>query len=185
MTANPARTTLVVGISDMAVSRDGSAVITTHSLGSCVGVTVYDPLSGAGGMLHCQLPDSHANANRDSKAAATFADTGVAALIEAVARLGCVADRRRLVVTACGGASMFDGAKGGRPAADAAVSTLQVGKRNVAAVRKALWQAGLLLVGQDFGGHAPRNMSLRLRDGAVAVRTNGTVIALNRPREAA
>ena len=49
---------IVVGVSDMKVSKDPESVLVTHSLGSCIGVAVYDPIVRAGGLLHFMLPDS-------------------------------------------------------------------------------------------------------------------------------
>ena len=48
---------LVVGVGGLAVSNNQSVVLTTYSLGSCLGVTVYDPVSRSGGLLHAMLPE--------------------------------------------------------------------------------------------------------------------------------
>ena len=50
--------TLVVNISDFKISNNPGDHIVTYSLGSCLGVTVYDPTLRLGGMIHCLLPDS-------------------------------------------------------------------------------------------------------------------------------
>ncbi len=34
---------LIVGVGDMKVASDPSAVLATYSLGSCIGVAIYDP----------------------------------------------------------------------------------------------------------------------------------------------
>ena len=48
----------VVGVADMKVSRACADVLVTYSLGSCVGVTMYDPRIRVGGLIHCMLPFS-------------------------------------------------------------------------------------------------------------------------------
>ena len=53
-----ARERLVVGVADLAVSKDSSKSIVTYALGSCIGVTVYDPVAKVGGLLHFMLPES-------------------------------------------------------------------------------------------------------------------------------
>lgn len=48
---------MIVGIADLAVSNNPSVTLATYSLGSCLGVTIYDPVIRAGGLLHIMLPD--------------------------------------------------------------------------------------------------------------------------------
>jgi len=47
---------IVVGVADMKISKDPDSVLVTHSLGSCIGVAVYDCAVHAGGLLHFMLP---------------------------------------------------------------------------------------------------------------------------------
>ncbi len=47
-----------IGISEMRVSNQPDDVLVTYSLGSCIGVTIYDPIVHVGGMIHCMLPNS-------------------------------------------------------------------------------------------------------------------------------
>ena len=49
---------LIVGVADLAVSSNPAVLIVTYSLGSCLGVTIYDPVAKVGGLLHAMLPDS-------------------------------------------------------------------------------------------------------------------------------
>ena len=46
---------LKVGIGDMKFTRGGGTVI-TYALGSCIGITFYDPGIKLGGLLHIMLP---------------------------------------------------------------------------------------------------------------------------------
>jgi chemotaxis protein CheD len=50
--------TLTVGVSDMKVSDDPEAVLVTYSLGSCIGIAIYDAVVRVGGLLHFMLPES-------------------------------------------------------------------------------------------------------------------------------
>ena len=50
------RPMLTVDISDMKVSTNPEEILVTYSLGSCVGVVLYDPVVRVGGMIHCMLP---------------------------------------------------------------------------------------------------------------------------------
>ena len=49
---------IVVGIADMRVSDDPDVTLVTRSLGSCIGLAVYDPAVRVGGILHYMLPES-------------------------------------------------------------------------------------------------------------------------------
>ena len=49
---------IVVDVSDAKISADPGDVLATYSLGSCIGLCLYEPKARVGGMLHFQLPDS-------------------------------------------------------------------------------------------------------------------------------
>jgi len=51
-------TNIIVGVADMKVSDDSDSALITYSLGSCIGVAIYDPVSKVGGLLHYMLPES-------------------------------------------------------------------------------------------------------------------------------
>jgi chemotaxis protein CheD len=50
--------TLVVRIGDLRASNEPRAEGITYSLGSCVGVSIHDPIAKVGGILHALLPSS-------------------------------------------------------------------------------------------------------------------------------
>ncbi len=52
---------VVIDVSDGKISSDLSDVLVTYSLGSCIGVCMYDTDKKIGGLLHYQLPDSKMN----------------------------------------------------------------------------------------------------------------------------
>ena len=45
-----------VGIGDVQFSRNKDRLI-TFALGSCIGITFYDPMTKAGALLHIMLPE--------------------------------------------------------------------------------------------------------------------------------
>jgi chemotaxis protein CheD len=151
---------VTVGISDAKVSNSGEAVLATYSLGSCIGVSLYDPTHRIGGLLHYQLPTSDLDKAKAQANPMMFADTGLARLLDKLAALG--ADPKRLSVTLAGGAQILDDA-----------NLFNIGRRNHAAIRKLLWQRGLLIAHEEIGGDAPRNMYLRIADGAVEIKAVG------------
>ncbi len=150
---------LVVGISDMEVSKVPGAVLVTHSLGSCVGVTLYDPVALIGGMLHFQLPDSAYDKAKAEAHPSMFADTGISLLFSEALSLGAL--KSRLVVKLCGGSNIMD--KQG---------IFNIGKRNHAAARKMLWRLGCFVTAEDVGGESWRTMTLHIKTGTVTVKSS-------------
>jgi chemotaxis protein CheD len=156
---------IVVSISDAKVTAAADATLVTYSLGSCIGVALYDPVVRVAGMLHFQLPSASMDANRAKEAPLMFADTGLAALLAAMEAEG--AQKRRMRVKLAGGAQMLNDA-----------TVFNIGRRNHAAVRKVLWQHGMLIDAEDVGGGAPRNLYLRAADGETTVRMNNELTLL-------
>lgn len=157
--------TIVVNISDAKVARRADDMLATYSLGSCIGVAMYDATARVGGMLHFQLPSSSLDADRAREAPLMFADTGMAHLIDALVASG--AQENRMRVSMAGAAQMLNDA-----------GTFNIGRRNHAAIRKILWERGLLIAGEDIGGKTPRNLYLSVADGKVTVKAGGDTRAL-------
>ena len=51
---------VVVGVADCQVTNDVSNVLITYALGSCIAVSIYDPVARVGGLLHFMLPEAPA-----------------------------------------------------------------------------------------------------------------------------
>jgi chemotaxis protein CheD len=151
---------LIVNVSDGRVSNDPVDVLATYSLGSCIGVCLYDPVAHIGGMLHYQLPSSMMDAKRARENPMMFADTGMNILMREMLALG--ANKERMQVKIAGGAAMDSGPKG-----------FDIGKRNYLAIKKILWQSSIFLDAEDVGGTSARNLYMNIADGAVTVRANG------------
>lgn len=150
---------IIVNVSDARVSNKLVDVLATYSLGSCIGVCLYDPAVNIGGMLHYQLPSSMADAGRAQEKPLMFADTGMEILIDKMSSMG--AKKKRMQVKIAGGASM-----------DASPNGFDIGKRNYLAIKKVLWQNGMFIDAEDVGGTSPRNMYMNVANGAVTIRTN-------------
>jgi chemotaxis protein CheD len=156
-----AKKSLVVGVADMVASNDSSAQLVTYSLGSCLGVTVYDPVRKAGGLLHLMLPDSSINLQKASTEPFMFVDTGTPRLFKAVYNLG--AERSRVIIKVAGGAQFFGPNR-----------SFNIGERNFDALRKLLAQNGYSFQAQDIGGVCSRTLRLDLSDGNVSISSPGS-----------
>lgn len=153
--------TLVVGVGDCRITSDPEANLITYALGSCIAVAIWDPVARVAGMLHFMLPDSSVDRNGNGKETPfRYADTGTPLLFRAAYQQG--ADKRRLLVRIAGGAAVFD--DGG---------IFNIGQRNLTALRKILWKAGVLVHGEEVGGCVSRTVRLSNTDGKLMVRRGG------------
>ncbi|HHV83555.1 chemotaxis protein CheD [Tepidanaerobacter syntrophicus] len=134
----------------------------TLGLGSCVGVTLYDNLTKVGGLAHVMLPDSTLSGKKDYNPG-KFADTAIDVLIEEMLRLG--ASKNRMVSKIAGGAQMFQ--------IKSENNIMQIGKRNVEAVRNKLNQLNIRIIAEDVEGNYGRTIEFFCEDGRLAVRTIG------------
>jgi chemotaxis protein CheD len=152
--AGPTLQRVVIGIGEAAVAGADSLIV-THALGSCVAVCLWDPDARVGAMLHFLLPESRVNPERAKKQPGTFADTGIPRLIQDAAHRGL--SKKRCRAHLFGGAAV--GGHGG----------LDVGKRNVLAARRLLWQQGIFIHAEALGGTEPRTVNFSVADGTFQV----------------
>jgi len=148
-----------VGIADLKTSKSPDVVVTL-GLGSCVGITFYDPLTKIGGLAHIMLPDSK-QARAGNINTAKFADTAVPVILDQLTKGG--ASKNRLVVKIAGGAQMFSFM--------GTDDRMRIGERNTEAVKVALKKEGLRISGEDTGGNYGRSMELNLENGKVLIKT--------------
>ncbi|AMK09789.1 MAG: chemotaxis protein CheD [Pseudodesulfovibrio sp.] len=151
--------TLVVGISDMKLSRNPGDVIVTYSLGSCLGVAIYDPKERIGGMVHCLLPSAAAAREKARQNPFMFVTTGVAMTVRRLVDLG--ARKERLVFKVAGGANMRKD------------RLFDTGLRNFNALQTLMERNNRKLDAVDVGGTIPRTLFLYLDTGRVVVRSMG------------
>jgi len=151
---------LIVGVGDCRVTGDADSVLVTYALGSCIALMIHDPVAKVGGLLHFMLPESSLDLAKARQNPFLFADSGIPLLFASAYGLG--AEKRRMVVSAAGGAKMLD--------QDGAFA---IGKRNYLAMRKILWKAGVMVHAEDVGGYASRTVRLEVATGKVSLRCSG------------
>ncbi len=156
----PARE-LKVGIGDMKFTR-GEGTVITYALGSCIGITFYDPVIRLGALLHILLPvrlsESDTNVYK-------YADPGIQQTIQKLTAFGMV--KSRTVVKIAGGAKMFE--------LSGKSDFGNIGQRNIATVKQILVSQGLRVAAEDTGGTCARTMVLNVANGAVSIRGVGRV----------
>lgn len=140
---------------------DSNAVLATLGLGSCVAVALFDPERVVGGMAHILLPSRSLSRATDNPG--RFPQTALPLLLEQMLALG--ARRPGLTARLVGGASMF--------ANLVPAGSMQMGDRNVIAVREVLNQLAIPIVGEEVGGNFGRSVWFTVSTGQVMVRSAG------------
>jgi len=151
---------IIVGVADMKVSDDRGAILITHSLGSCIGVAIYDPVVKVGGLLHYMLPESSLDGIKAKKNPYMFGDTGIPLLFKEAYKLGV--KKSRLKVMVVGGAQILD-QKG----------LFNIGKRNHTILRKMFWKNNVMTDFEDVGGNVNRTLKLEIESGQAWLKTGG------------
>jgi chemotaxis protein CheD len=149
----------IVGVADMKVSNKTDDSIVTYSLGSCIGLVIYDPVVKVGGMLHYMLPESSIDKDKATARPYMFADSGIPRLFKAAYNLGAV--KQRLKIYAAGGAEILD-QKG----------FFNIGKRNYMALKKMFFKNKVIINKQDVGGNVNRTVRLEIHTGDIYVKTS-------------
>jgi chemotaxis protein CheD len=159
------RPILTVDISDMKISSNPGEILATYSLGSCVGVMLYDPVVKVGGLIHCMLPLSNIDAEKAAQKPHMFVDTGLSSMLRAIYAKG--ATKKNLIAKVAGA---------GSPLGQEMI--FKIGQRNYTVVRKLLWKNNILIQAEDVGGSAARTVFLDIGSGRTTIKSNGQEVEL-------
>jgi chemotaxis protein CheD len=151
---------VVVGIADLAVSNNPALTLATYSLGSCLGISIFDPVARVGGLLHVMLPESKIDPDKAQRQPAMFMDSGIPALFRAAYELK--AEKHRVQICVAGGAQVMDSS-----------GFFSIGKRNYEMLKAILKEHGLNIHADQVGGMVSRSMYLNLATGEVRLKVSG------------
>ena len=173
---NPAMIAIEMG--ETRVSRSSMDRLVAHGLGACVGLCLYDAAAKLAAMVHVVLPETlplragFAPNQQFVAPPGKCADTAVRYVVSQIIEQGARADRLCAVIA--GGSQIFAHASthGGGPG-QATLSRMEIGPRNVFAVRQALDAEGISLMAEDVGGSYGRHLTLCVGTGHVFVRRIG------------
>lgn len=154
-----------VSVSEMQISNTPTDVLVTYSLGSCAGLSLYDPAAEVGGLIHCMLPLSKIDREKAKANPQMFVDTGVPDLLQNMFNLG--AQRKRIIAKVAGCAQLLDEKK-----------LFRIGERNYTVLRKVLWKNDILIAAEDIGGSIPRTMFLYMETGVTILKVRGQEVEL-------
>lgn len=149
---------IMLGVGSLDGTSESGTALKTMALGSCVALIMMDPKRKAIGMAHVALPESSTDAVKALAMPGYFADTAVPALLARMARLGCDPRGQGFIVKLVGGSSIMD-----------VEGLFNIGKRNVLALKKTLWQAKLAAIAEDVGGDFSRTVEVFQESGHIVI----------------
>lgn len=156
-------TKLLLGVGDYGATSAPGGVIKTMALGSCIALMILDRGTRCVAMDHIALPESSVSPERAKQLPGYFADTGIPMLMERMKRVGgSLSKPSQLIVKIAGGANVAD-----------PNNTFNIGKRNVLAAKKILWQYGLGPMAEDVGGSHSRTVTLFRDTGRIVLSCPG------------
>ncbi|MDR4498678.1 MAG: chemotaxis protein CheD [Candidatus Scalindua sp.] len=147
---------ITVGVGDLKIANFPKTLQT--SLGSCVGVVLYDNTKKTGGILHLMLPKCKNRNGRLSK----YADTGIPLLIDLMVNKERV-NRNFLTAKIFGGAKMFS----------VNSDMFDIGKSNIIETKIILEKMNIRIVAERTGGANGHQISLDTTTGIVQSRIFG------------
>jgi len=145
-----------VDMADMKVESRPVELLT--SVGSCVAICLHDSANRCGGLAHIMLPTSPAGSLESLPS--KFADTAVPSLAKRISDLS--GKTARLSAKIAGGANMFANLSNN--------NCLDIGSKNIKAVKEALNKGNIRLIAEDVGGTHGRKISFNAASGVAVVR---------------
>ncbi|WP_020590099.1 chemotaxis protein CheD [Desulfobacter curvatus] len=151
----------IVGVADMKVSNNPADDVITYSLGSCIGLVIYDPVARVGGILHYMLPESVIDKEKAARKPFMFADTGIPRLFKTAYAMG--AKKPRIKIFVAGGAEILD-----------QNGFFNIGKRNYLALKKMFFKNKVMIDKQEVGGNINRTVRIEIASGDIFLKTSGS-----------
>lgn len=147
---NDYRSLIDIDTSEFRVCSD-NCVLRSAGVGSCVIITLYDPVKKIGGLAHSMLPYSN-----DKYPGAKYVDSAIELMIKKMEAEG--ADVKRFEAKIAGGADIIQDLK-----------TRDIGAQNVSAAIEKLREKGIKIIAKDVGGNCGRNVDFNVADGSVLI----------------
>ncbi len=152
--------TLFIGIGDYGATNKPDELLKTMALGSCVGIIILEPKSRTIGLAHIALSDSNINKAMAIKQPGRFADTAIPALLNLMEKESNT--KSGYIIKLAGGAQVAR-----------MKDTFNIGKRNILAIKKILWQMRLAPIAEDLGGQISRTVTVEVNTGKVLIHSPG------------
>jgi len=148
----------MIGIGGYAASKTPGVEIKTMALGSCVGVTFWEPSLKIAGMIHVAFPHGRPDSPRALRQPGYFANTGLPLIFKKLQLLG--AHPNNLVIKMMGGANMLD-----------PNNTFAIGIKNAESIKGILKDMGLRWQAEELGGDISRTVTIEVDTGIVTIQS--------------
>ena len=156
MTGGPQSHVLQVKTAELKVARS-PCILETLAVGSCVAVSLYDPVNKIGSLCHSLLPG---DPQGDMVGSLKFVGEAVKAMASTMGQEG--ASPEDIQAKVFGGATLFGCFED--------EEAFLVGEKNVETARSSLKELGIAIVAEDVGGNQGRNVEFNTEDGRVTIR---------------
>jgi chemotaxis protein CheD len=157
------RDPISLGLGERAISRDPEDVLVAYGLGSCLGISMIDPVTRISGLLHAVLPGAVNGMPLNDSNSHKYVDSGIENLLTTMVQEG--ANKSRLVVRLVGGANML--------ISPGLTTSFDIGTRNIETARRTLQRLNLRIASEEVGGHTGRTVHVYVADSRVTVRVIG------------
>ena len=141
----------------MGVSDNPHFTLVTYSLGSCLGIVIHDPVAKVGGILHAMLPEAKDEKDKKNFNPYKYIDAGVPLFFKETYKYG--EKKNRLTVSVLGGSRILDES-----------GFFNIGKRNLATLRKMFWKNGVMIDSEHVGSNVSRTVRLDINTGEVRLK---------------
>ncbi|MGQ9455684.1 MAG: chemotaxis protein CheD [Armatimonadota bacterium] len=129
-------------------------------LGSCIGLCIYEHTKKLGCLAHIVWPEAE---SASASEAGKYANTAVPRIVKDMVAKGANVNLLKAVIA--GGAHLFE--------SNGIGDYLDIGKRNIAAVKSQLSKFKIELVAEDVGGKHGRTMIFNVETGHVLIKQAG------------
>jgi chemotaxis protein CheD len=152
-----------VGIAEMKIGRSADSLRTT--LGSCIGITIYDPEKKIGALCHIMLAVDGSKGRESLKSPYKYGETALPLMFSAMEKEG--SKQSSWSVRIFGGSSMFKNLNNS--------NFLQnIGEQNTQFVKKFFLDRKIPIVFEDTGGAEGRTITLHIEDGRILIKKGGS-----------
>lgn len=149
---------IIIGIGEYGISNKKDDSLKTFALASCVGITMYNPITSAAGMIHIALPDHQINGGSINKPG-YYVSLGIPLLLQKMEKVfGC--KKNGLIVQLYGGADSISNN-----------DCFCIGRRNLEAITKLLTKMDLCYSLGGVGGKISRTIEMEVATGYIKIST--------------
>ncbi|MDO8601301.1 MAG: chemotaxis protein CheD [bacterium] len=139
-----------VNISEFRIASN-KGVLRTSGIGSCMIITLYDPVKKIGGMAHSMLPGDHPS---DPK----YVGSAIDLMVKEMELKG--ADIERLEARIVGGADVLQEPQN---------NSQEIGLENIKSALEKLKEKNIKIVAEDIGKNHSRSVEFNLKTGKILV----------------